>query len=389
MVGYEIRKLEDKGRALFATVDFKEGDTILDEVPLVSSQFSWNAACKYLACEYCLKPLETAEENFNRLSGHKGSETITLPYADYGCRLDKQNQTKCQDCSTRYCSQECLNIANERYHRFLCLASDYDNPTHPLNVLNEVWKKIHYPPETTTILLIVKLIAMYKQSEDKEALFNAIQEFQHEFINENLMITHKMLGEKHQHNLDELFAVFEDSIDFTGIEMFRNLDCFKRLFALIGINGQGIGTSSFADWAQCVSGLSLEEDERMAITDLIDSCYAQLEEGTGLEWLNIEGSALYSIGSKANHSCVPNAQTSFPHSNHNLHLKAIRDIQCGEEICISYLDDCFLSRSRHSRRKELRENYLFMCTCQKCEAQKDDEDVTSDEEMDDDDEEMD
>lgn len=52
----------------------------------------------------------------------------------------------------------------------------------------------------------------------------------------------------------------------------------------------------------------------------------------------------------------------------------------GEEICISYLDDCLLSRSRHSRQKELRDNYLFNCTCQKCEEQKGDPDVTSDEE---------
>lgn len=57
----------------------------------------------------------------------------------------------------------------------------------------------------------------------------------------------------------------------------------------------------------------------------------------------------------------------------------------GEEICISYLDDCLLSRSRHSRQKELQQNYLFNCTCQKCEEQKGDADVTSDEEDEDDD----
>lgn len=59
----------------------------------------------------------------------------------------------------------------------------------------------------------------------------------------------------------------------------------------------------------------------------------------------------------------------------------------GEEICISYLDDCMLSRSRHSRQKELKENYLFNCTCTKCDAQKNDDDVTSDEEEEDDDDE--
>lgn len=46
-----------------------------------------------------------------------------------------------------------------------------------------------------------------------------------------------------------------------------------------------------------------------------------------------------------------------------------------------------LARSRHTRQKELRENYLFNCTCPRCEEQKTDPDVTSDEEEDDEDEE--
>lgn len=58
----------------------------------------------------------------------------------------------------------------------------------------------------------------------------------------------------------------------------------------------------------------------------------------------------------------------------------------GEEICTSYLHECMLQRSRHSRQKELQENYLFVCTCPRCEEQKEDPDITSDEEEDDDDE---
>lgn len=85
--------------------------------------------------------------------------------------------------------------------------------------LNHSGRKIHYPPETTTILLIVKLVAMYKQTDKKEELFNAIQNFHHEFINENLMIAHKMLGENHQTDLNKLFTLFSNSFDFTDIEM--------------------------------------------------------------------------------------------------------------------------------------------------------------------------
>lgn len=60
---------------------------------------------------------------------------------------------------------------------------------------------------------------MYKQSDQKEQLFNAIQDFHHEFINENLMISHKMLGENHQHDLNNLFELFSKSFDFNGMEI--------------------------------------------------------------------------------------------------------------------------------------------------------------------------
>ena len=58
-----------------------------------------------------------------------------------------------------------------------------------------------------------------------------------------------------------------------------------------------------------------------------------------------------------------------------------RDIPAGEEILISYLNECELERSRHSRYKMLGENYLFNCDCMKCAKQIHDPDVTSDEEM--------
>lgn len=64
-----------------------------------------------------------------------------------------------------------------------------------------------------------------------------------------------------------------------------------------------------------------------------------------------------------------------------LSLVALKDIQAGDEICINYLSDCDGSRSRHSRRKLLRENYLFECDCSKCIAEIEDPDVTSEEEM--------
>lgn len=76
---------------------------------------------------------------------------------------------------------------------------------------------MHYPPETTTIRLIVKLLAMYKQSHAKNELLAAINDFHHEFINENLMISHKMLGENYQRDLNNLYESYSKSFDFTDM----------------------------------------------------------------------------------------------------------------------------------------------------------------------------
>lgn len=119
----------------------------------------------------------------------------------------------------------------------------------------------------------------------------------------------------------------------------------------MGTNGQGIGSSAFANWVKNTEQLNLSSNEKGALNTFIDDIYEKLELVTGLQFLNNEGSALYQIQSKINHSCLPNAASTFLEHNHNITIKAIENIEPGEEICISYLDECFLNRSRHSRQK--------------------------------------
>lgn len=44
-----------KGRGLIAKKNFEKGSIILEEDPLLCCQFSWNAFCKYKACDHCLR----------------------------------------------------------------------------------------------------------------------------------------------------------------------------------------------------------------------------------------------------------------------------------------------------------------------------------------------
>ncbi|XP_072390243.1 protein-lysine N-trimethyltransferase SMYD5 [Diabrotica undecimpunctata] len=366
-----------KGKGLYAKKDFPKDAVIFQEDPLVSCQFSWNAEYKYLACDHCLRPLETAHENATRLAGHP----MVLPYPEC-CSTDKSKIVSCPHCSTKYCSEECRVEAYSQYHNTLC---HENNSNHPLERLNDAWKKVHYPPETNSIMLIVRLLARIRQAPNRDAAIAQTLQFCHRTINEDADLAHKLLGDKFADQLSLLHSSLVAAIPNDGIEQFLTYEGFLSMLALIGTNGQGVGTSAIAQWVANTEKLNLPESEKELLDNFIEHLYLQMDENVG-EFLNNEGVALYSLQSSCNHSCVPNAEPKFVYNNHRLSLVATRDIKEGEEIHISYLDECALGRSRHSRRKELMKHYLFMCQCPRCESEADEQpDVTSEEEDEEDD----
>lgn len=93
---------QEKGKGLFANKEFREGEVIFEEKPLVCSQFLWNFMYKYSACDGCLKSLETAENMARRLSGNASLE---LPYASKCCDITRLGQkiTSCHRCQVYTC----------------------------------------------------------------------------------------------------------------------------------------------------------------------------------------------------------------------------------------------------------------------------------------------
>ena len=77
--------------------------------------------------------------------------------------------------------------------------------------------------------------------------------------------------------------------------------------------------------------------ESEKLDTLIDTIYTAIENFAGLQFLNNEGTGLYALHSKANHSCNPNAEVAFPFNNNELVLNATRTIEPGEEILIRYI----------------------------------------------------
>lgn len=107
-----------------------------------------------------MRPLESAQENIRRLAE---DSTINLPHLKQCCTTNRSLHCACVNCGIGYCSEDCRSQAYHLYHQSLCLGENHQNPSHPINVLLDAWKQIHFPPETTTIYLIIKLLAMMKQ----------------------------------------------------------------------------------------------------------------------------------------------------------------------------------------------------------------------------------
>ncbi|XP_018327874.1 SET and MYND domain-containing protein 5 [Agrilus planipennis] len=372
----EIREIDCiKGKGLFAKKFLPTGSVILEEEPLVCCQFSWNAACNYKACDHCLRPLESAQENARRLAGNYN---LVLPHPEC-CTTNKTAICECASCGTEYCSQDCLVTAFNQYHRTLCLQTKERNGFHPLETLNEAWKQIHHPPETSTIMILPRLIATIEQAENPDEMLKRILNFTHRTRNEDLELVHKIMGDKYVDSLNTLYNLLLAAVPHDVVGPLLTLEGFYSMLALLGTNGQGVGTSPISQWVTKASELPLSKGEKKRLDQFIDKLYEDMDKHSG-NFLNNEGVALFSMQSSANHSCDPNAEPNYLHNNSRLSLVALKDIQEGDEICISYLDECNLSRSRHSRHKMLKENYLFVCCCPKCKEQVEDPDVTSSEE---------
>lgn len=158
----------------------------------MSAQFSWNKFYQYKACDYCMKPLETAEENVRRLAE---DPSITLPHLKANCVINKELHCACNQCGVEYCSNMCRNLALDKYHESLCIGEQRTNANHPLNLLMDVWRQVHLPPETTTIEIILRLLATIKQSENKELIIQQINNFESDLYTQD-QVPHKLLSER-------------------------------------------------------------------------------------------------------------------------------------------------------------------------------------------------
>lgn len=85
-----------------------------------------------------------------------------------------------------------------------------------------MWKHIHYPPETATILLIVRILAYISQSEDKAAAIAELQQFCHRTVNDEHEIAHNLLKDKFADQIDGLREMTRTVVNNEYVAHVRN-----------------------------------------------------------------------------------------------------------------------------------------------------------------------
>merc|ERR1712062_858767 len=84
------------------------------------------------------------------------------------------------------------------------------------------------------------------------------------------------------------------------------------------------------------------------------------------------GEVLFNTVSRINHSCAPNLEFDLSWAEQYetvvIRVSAIRQIEVGEEVCISYLP-VRLNLAVHERQHQLRKHWLFDCGCELCKTE--------------------
>ncbi|KAF1837119.1 SET domain-containing protein [Decorospora gaudefroyi] len=91
----------------------------------------------------------------------------------------------------------------------------------------------------------------------------------------------------------------------------------------------------------------------------------------GIRSLEDDGSEFFGYGcwpaaSYFNHSCAPNVEKN--REDRAWYFKAGRDIEKGQELCITYLSAAERKLSRGNRMLRLKKYWGFDCACERCEA---------------------
>lgn len=305
------------GCGLFASLAFAKGQVIVEEAPLVAMQDLASRA-EVMCCGKCLAPLPINDSLRKELASGVRTRQETyesLKRAGFGPEV-----VPCPSgCGELYCCETC-RLEHES-HGLLCVGgvSEADADTHPLVEFKRL------AVESNEILLLAaEVVTSVKK--------NRFAGFVNERWDDVIRRAASLRGEAPD---EALCASLRDLVDHAAQLLSRAIggvvspETLSRALGMFELNNIGIRRQV---------GLSC-----------------------------IEGTALYEVCCRANHSCDPSCHVLYDGPSHKrvlARLVARRDIAAGEELTICYVDESADTAARRWATAE----YGFLCRCSRCEA---------------------
>ncbi|XP_063092837.1 histone-lysine N-methyltransferase SMYD3 isoform X4 [Cavia porcellus] len=268
----------------------------------------------------------------------KGSRGVVCDH----CLLGKEKLMRCSQCRVaKYCSAKCQKKAwQDHKQECKCLKSC----------------KPRYPPDSVRLLGRVVIKLMEKTPSESEKLYSFYD------LESNI----NKLTEDKKEGLRQLAMTFQHFMR----EEIQDASQLPPSFDIFEAFAKCVEPRILCILGRCSSTELHPKTHNtfLVICNSFTICNAEMQE---------VGVGLYPSMSLLNHSCDPNCSIVFngPH----LLLRAVRDIEVGEELTICYLDMLMTSEER---RKQLRDQYCFECDCFRCQTQDKDADMlTGDEQV--------
>ncbi|CAG8605094.1 5594_t:CDS:10 [Ambispora leptoticha] len=292
-------------RGIFATKDFKPGDVIYEEKPLVSAldpNLEGGDFCGYCLREIKEKTIEDEEDLFQPV----------------------------------YCSEKCRNTAAVEYSTILFKKSTTSHTDKESRLVDLIkGDNVKYP------LMIARFFARMVY-EETEKVAHKIEDDYSTFDHiEKLRYLELPATQRELREIEILKSLLASKVP--GIEEFISEERYMMLKGKLLYNSYGINTAKEYN-------KSINESKEEIMRSSSNS--------------QITGAGFYHVTSYFAHSCDPNTQITFPSENHVLSVVATKPIKAGDELKLSYIK--IGDRSTQSRREELSKKWKFLCLCPKC-----------------------
>ncbi|XP_076459608.1 protein-lysine N-trimethyltransferase SMYD5-like [Babylonia areolata] len=356
-----------QGRALATTRAVKKGEVIFADKPMVLAQTL--PTLKFVCCANCARSMIRPEDVFTKEELQQ--KTLAKALKKYWPIRDR---FPCVCGHEVYCSEGCKAEAWDNYHRLICpernptmrrlyeVCESYNQLTSSDVSAFDGWWAASFSP-----ILMAKLWAQVVSSacslaKEKGRVGGrpSAQDWAfarapyRRFIAFGSGIKADALPRMRE-LMSEIFRDLGDGLSYP-----IDKEEFNGRYLQMACNVQSFSDSDNPMGYLC-RGLRSEQDMQMEI--LLAKVRHKEHDG--------DFAGLFPLHACLNHSCANNAVVGdgpTADGRPGCHVKAKRNIACGEEVCNQYID---ISMSRKERRYYLYRSYSFLCQCTRCQFEGD------------------